>query len=141
MAMFRLSRIFKNYNETGSLSEQINLYGFIGPHVFLTKSGEVGVILELLEDLRRRLRGALRESLAHKVGAGRVEGTSGPHLRDGSEGTDGQRHPKDAEVMVVDLIPQPGVADLVEALELIEVDGIPVGHEHALGHDGQTGPG
>src|SRR6202051_1420469 len=47
MAMLRLSRIFKNYNETGSLSEQINLYGFIGPHVFLTKSGEVGLILEV----------------------------------------------------------------------------------------------
>jgi type IV secretion system protein TrbE len=47
MTMLRLSRIFKNYNETGSLSEQINLYGFIGPHVFLTKSGEVGVILEV----------------------------------------------------------------------------------------------
>jgi len=47
MAMLRLSRIFKNYNETGSLSEQINLYGFIGPHTFLTKSGEVGVVLEV----------------------------------------------------------------------------------------------
>ena len=45
--MLRLSRIFKNYDETGSLSEQINLYGFIGPHVFLTKSGEVGVVLEV----------------------------------------------------------------------------------------------
>src|SRR5882762_8630436 len=45
--MLRLSRIFKNYDETGSLNEQINLYGFIGPHVFLTKSGEVGVILEV----------------------------------------------------------------------------------------------
>ena len=45
--MLRLSRIFKNYNETGSLGEQINLYGFIGPHVFLTKTGEVGVILEV----------------------------------------------------------------------------------------------
>ena len=45
--MLRLSRIFKNYNETGSLSEQINLFGFIGPHVFLTKSGEVGVVLEV----------------------------------------------------------------------------------------------
>jgi type IV secretory pathway VirB4 component len=43
--MLRLSRIFTNYNETGSLNEQINLYGFIGPHVFLTKSGEVGLIL------------------------------------------------------------------------------------------------
>src|ERR1700684_47573 len=47
MAMLRLSRIFKNYNETGSLSEQLNLYGFIGPHTFLTKTGEVGVILEV----------------------------------------------------------------------------------------------
>jgi type IV secretion/conjugal transfer VirB4 family ATPase len=44
--MLRLNRIFKNYNEAGSLSGQINLYGFIGPQVFLTKSGEVGVILE-----------------------------------------------------------------------------------------------
>src|SRR5208283_4765586 len=47
MAMLRFSRIFKNYNETDSLSEQINLYGFIGPNVLLTKSGEVGVILEV----------------------------------------------------------------------------------------------
>jgi type IV secretion/conjugal transfer VirB4 family ATPase len=47
MTMLRLSRIFKNYNETGSLNERINLYGFIGPHVFLAKSGEVGVILEV----------------------------------------------------------------------------------------------
>src|SRR3984885_12092876 len=47
MVMLRLSRIFKNYNESGSLSEQISLYGFIGPHVFLTKTGEVGLILEV----------------------------------------------------------------------------------------------
>ena len=45
--MLRLSRIFKNYDETGSLGEQVNLYGFIGPQVFLTKTGEVGVILEV----------------------------------------------------------------------------------------------
>ena len=45
--MLRLSKVFKNYRETGSLNEQINLYGFIGPHVFLTKTGEVGVILEV----------------------------------------------------------------------------------------------
>jgi len=47
MAVLRLSRIFKNYDETGSLNEQINLHGFIGPHAFLTKTGEVGVILEI----------------------------------------------------------------------------------------------
>src|ERR1700723_4397531 len=45
--MLRFSRIFKNYEETGSLSERINLYGFIGPQEFLTKSGEVGLILEV----------------------------------------------------------------------------------------------
>jgi type IV secretion/conjugal transfer VirB4 family ATPase len=72
MAMLRLSRIFKNYNDAGSLGEQINLYGFIGPQVFLTKSGEVGVILEVrgvdyecLEDaaidgLTKRLESALK---------------------------------------------------------------------------------
>src|SRR5208282_6749636 len=32
MVMLRLSQVFKDYNETGSLSEQINLCGFIGPH-------------------------------------------------------------------------------------------------------------
>src|ERR1700694_4523958 len=72
MAMLRLSRIFKNYNETGSLNEQINLYGFIGPHIFLTKSGEVGLILEVrgvdyecpdsssIDALTKRLESALR---------------------------------------------------------------------------------
>ena len=33
-AMLRLSRIFKNYDETGSLNDQMNLYGFIGPRSF-----------------------------------------------------------------------------------------------------------
>ena len=45
--MLRLNRIFKNYNETGSLSEQINLFGFISGNVFLTKTGEAGIILEV----------------------------------------------------------------------------------------------
>jgi type IV secretion system protein TrbE len=45
--MLRLSRIFKNYSETGSLSELINLYGFLDSHAFLTKTGEVGLILEV----------------------------------------------------------------------------------------------
>ena len=70
--MFRLNRIFKNYNETGSLSAQINLYGFIGPHTFLTKTGEIGLILavqgvdyECLDDtaidgLTKRLESALK---------------------------------------------------------------------------------
>src|SRR5712664_4450957 len=72
MAMLKLSRVFRNYSETGSLNEQINLYGFIGPHVFLPKSGEVGVILEVrgvdyecldaasIDGLTKRLEAALK---------------------------------------------------------------------------------
>jgi type IV secretion/conjugal transfer VirB4 family ATPase len=45
--MLRLSRILRNYAETGALSEQVNLYGFIAPQIFLTKTGDVGLILEV----------------------------------------------------------------------------------------------
>jgi type IV secretion system protein VirB4 len=45
--MLRLRRIFKNYEETGSFNEQVNLYGFVDSHVFLTKTGDLGVILEV----------------------------------------------------------------------------------------------
>jgi len=70
--MLRLSRIFKNYGETGALGEQINLFGFIGPEAFLTKTGEVGLILEVrgvdyecldqstLDHLTKRFESALR---------------------------------------------------------------------------------
>jgi len=70
--MLSLKRIFKNYEETGSLSELVNLYGFIGPEVFLTKTGEVGVILEVrgvdyecldgaaIDGLTKRLESALK---------------------------------------------------------------------------------
>ena len=36
--MLKLQRIFKNYQETGSFNEQVNLYGFIDSNVFLKKS-------------------------------------------------------------------------------------------------------
>src|SRR5487761_500183 len=45
--MLRLKRIFKNYEETGSLNEQVNLYGFTDEHLFLSKTGDLGVILEV----------------------------------------------------------------------------------------------
>jgi type IV secretion/conjugal transfer VirB4 family ATPase len=70
--MLRLKRIFKNYQETGSFNELVNLYGFIGNNVFLTKTGAVGVILEVrgvdyecldgaaLDQLTKRLESALK---------------------------------------------------------------------------------
>src|SRR6202790_2563743 len=72
MAMLRLKRIFKSYEETGSLNERVNLHGFIGSEVFLTKTGELGLILEVrgvdyecldgtaIDALTKRLESALK---------------------------------------------------------------------------------
>src|ERR1700683_3586379 len=72
MTMLRLKRIFTNYDETGSLNERVNLYGFVGPEVFLTKTGELGLILEVrgvdyecldgaaIDALTKRLESALK---------------------------------------------------------------------------------
>jgi type IV secretion/conjugal transfer VirB4 family ATPase len=70
--MLRLQRIFKNYTETGSLNEHVNLYGFIDEQVFLTKTGDLGVVLEVhgvdyecldtasVDNLTKRLESALK---------------------------------------------------------------------------------
>jgi type IV secretion system protein TrbE len=70
--MLRLKRIFKNYEETGSLNEQVNLFGFIDTHVFLTKTGDLGLVLkvpgvdyecldqEAIDGLTKRLESALK---------------------------------------------------------------------------------
>jgi type IV secretion/conjugal transfer VirB4 family ATPase len=70
--MLNLKRVFKNYEEAGSLNAMVNLFGFIGPEVFLTKSGDAGLVLELqgvdyecldkptLDGLTKRLESALR---------------------------------------------------------------------------------
>jgi hypothetical protein len=70
--MLNLKRILKNYEEVGSLNAMVNLFGFLGPHVFLTKSGEIGVVLEMggvdyecleasaVDTLTKRLESALR---------------------------------------------------------------------------------
>jgi len=70
--MLKLRRIFKNYEDTGSFNEQVNLYGFVDSHVFLTKTGDLGVVLEVrgvdyecqdestLDGLTKRLESALK---------------------------------------------------------------------------------
>lgn len=70
--MLRLKRIFKNYEETGSFNELVNLYGFVDEHVFLTKTGDLSVILEVrgvdyecldgatIDGLTKRLESALK---------------------------------------------------------------------------------
>jgi len=70
--MLNLKKALKPYTETGAFNEQINLYGFIDPHAFLTKSGDVGVILRVqgvdyecldgnsLDTITKRLESAFR---------------------------------------------------------------------------------
>jgi type IV secretion system protein VirB4 len=43
--MLRLDRIIKPWKEAASLNDNINLYGFWNETTFLTKSGEVGMVL------------------------------------------------------------------------------------------------
>ena len=43
--MFRISRILKNWKESGALHAHLNLYGFWDEHTFLTKSGDLGMVL------------------------------------------------------------------------------------------------
>src|ERR1700731_1917454 len=70
--MLKLKRIFQNYKQTGALNSQVNLYGFVSDQVFLTKTGDLGVILEVrgvdyecldgasVDALTKRLESALR---------------------------------------------------------------------------------
>src|ERR1700722_11300491 len=56
--MLRLSKIVKSYKETGALNEHVAIFGFLDEQVFLTKGGDVGVVL--------RVEGVDYDGLVHK---------------------------------------------------------------------------
>jgi type IV secretion system protein VirB4 len=70
--VLNLKRLFKNYNESGALNAHVNLLGFLDDDTFLTKTGDVGVVLEVsgadyeclddgaIDGLTKRLESALR---------------------------------------------------------------------------------
>ena len=70
--MLKLSKIVKSYKETGSLNENVSVFGFLDDQVFLTKGGDVGVVMRVegvdyecldhkqTDDLTKRLESALR---------------------------------------------------------------------------------
>jgi type IV secretory pathway VirB4 component len=45
--MFKLSKIVKDWKESGALQAHINLYGFWDEETFLTKSGDLGMVLRV----------------------------------------------------------------------------------------------
>lgn len=55
--MFRLDRVLKPWKEAAALNDHINLYGFWNERTFLTKSGDLGMVL--------RVEGVDYESLDH----------------------------------------------------------------------------
>jgi type IV secretion system protein VirB4 len=70
--MINLAKLFKDYNDSGTLNEYINLYGFVADQVFLTKSGDLGAVIHgdgvdyecldqnTLENVTRRFEAATR---------------------------------------------------------------------------------
>jgi type IV secretion system protein TrbE len=70
--VFKLAQIAKDYKEAGSLCSQINLFGFMDEEIFLTKSGDLGMVFALdgidyecldantIENVTRRLTAAFR---------------------------------------------------------------------------------
>jgi len=45
--MLRLDKITKKWKDAATLSDQINLYGFWNETAFLTKSGDLGMVLHV----------------------------------------------------------------------------------------------
>ena len=45
--MLRLAKVIKPWKEAAALSDHINLYGFWSETVFLTKSGDLGMVLSV----------------------------------------------------------------------------------------------
>src|SRR5882757_7921114 len=70
--MYKLAAITKDHREAAALCSQINLFGFVDGEAFLTKSGDVGVVIALggvdyecldnnaVENVTRRLAAAFR---------------------------------------------------------------------------------
>jgi type IV secretion/conjugal transfer VirB4 family ATPase len=72
MTVFRLAQATKEYRDTPALCSQINLFGFVDDEIFVTKSGDLGIVVGVdgvdyecldtnaIENLTRRLTAALR---------------------------------------------------------------------------------
>src|SRR5262249_45106701 len=96
-------------------------------------------IQKFVEDLRRGLRGALRESLTHEVATGSGQRAGGSRPSHGADSPESEGGAEDAEVMVVDLVAEAGVADLIETLEAVETGRKPIGHDKTVKGNGETG--
>src|SRR5208282_3185164 len=103
-------------------------------------NGVVGRYLqEAVKNAGRRLRDAGRSSVGKCLRAAGGDGAAA--LRDlagtGND-TQGDRSTEDFQVMVVDLVFQPFFTDLVEAVKLVEIDGVTIRHNQPVKSDGHA---
>ena len=78
--MFKLAQIMRDYREAAPLCTQVNLFGFVDDETFLTKSGDLGIVLSIegvdyecldantIENLTRRLTALHFRELFRPVG-------------------------------------------------------------------------
>ncbi len=67
--MLKLAPLTKNYRETGALNESVPFFGFVDDHTFLTKAGDLGVVLKLTGIDYEGLDGAQMDYLTKRLEA------------------------------------------------------------------------
>ena len=79
--MTKLSRIRHDHRGSGALHELVNLFGFVDERTFLTKSGDIGVVIRIrgvddecldpdqLDRIARRFEATLKQSLRSAAAA------------------------------------------------------------------------
>ena len=45
--MLNLKKVVKNYEESGALNENISVFGFVDEQIFITKAGDLGIVLQV----------------------------------------------------------------------------------------------
>jgi type IV secretion system protein TrbE len=78
--MLRLDRVIKPWKESAALNDHINLYGFWNQTTFLTKSGDLGVVLQVQGVDYESLDGAEQEYAVKRLEAALKAFGSGFHI-------------------------------------------------------------
>src|ERR1017187_17237 len=94
-------------------------------------------LYEAVKDRCGGLRNTARRPVCECLGATRCNGPASLRDLTGSgDHTQGDRGAEDLKVVIVDLVLQPFLSDLVEAVKLIKINGITIRHYEAVENDG-----
>src|ERR1039458_5931374 len=94
-------------------------------------------LYEAVKDRSGRLRNTARRPVGECLGTARGDGAATlSDLACSGNDTQSDRGAENLKVMIIDLVFQPFLSDLVEALELIEIDGVAIRHNKAVKNHG-----